>query len=108
MGCGGELATELDAAEELRECDAEELEAVESDFSASDSSSSFILGVPMMSSEYESGTEVCDGFVVRGRMIIQGGHSFMRSANCGVGEIESHSLSFFTTQGFCVHRSLEK
>ena len=53
MGCGGELVAELlsDPLEELRECEAEELlEAVESDFSASDSSSSLILGVPIMSS----------------------------------------------------------
>lgn len=95
-----------DPLEELREC--EVVEAVESDFSASDSSSSLILGVPIMSSVYDSGTDVCEGFVVSGRIIIQGGHSFMRSANWGVGDIESHSLSFLTTHGFCVHRSLEK
>lgn len=63
----------------------------------------------MMSSEYDSGAEVCEaGFFASGRMIIHGGHSFISSARSGVDDSVSHSFSFFATQGFWVHRSLEK
>jgi hypothetical protein len=75
--------------------------SVSDDDPSSPSSSSLILEGAIRSSEYDSGAEVCEvGFVASGRMIIHGGHSFMRSASCGGDESVSHSFSFFATQGF--------
>lgn len=39
---------------------------------------------------------------------VQGMDSFIRSSSFGVGDCASHSSSFLTTQGFCLHRSFER
>ena len=39
---------------------------------------------------------------------VQGMDSFIRSSSLDIDACVSHSLSFFATHGFCVHRSFEK
>lgn len=68
---------------------------------------------PWLSSRLSSGIEsVMDCWVrvlvASGRIMIQGGHSFIKVLSRGVSSDASQSFSFFATQGFCVHRSLEK
>lgn len=60
------------------------------------------------SSGMDSSWKSCDGFVTRGRMKDHGGASLIMSTSSGSRDCASHSSSFFATQGFCVHRSLEK
>ena len=68
-----------------------------------------------LSSKHSSGTgttwklcELCEGFVTSGRIKDHGGDSLIKSMSSGSEDCISHSSNFFATQGFCVHRSLEK
>lgn len=101
-----------DESEDWRECDDcdEMVETSERSDAASPSEEELW---PWLSSRLSSGMEsVVDcwvvGLVASGRIMIQGGHSFMRFVRRGVSSDASQSFSFFATQGFCVQRSLEK
>lgn len=60
------------------------------------------------SSGIDSTLSDCEDFVARGRMKDSGGASLIKLWSSGSDDSASHSSSFFATQRFCVHLSLEK